>query len=177
MTYLIIGASILGLILILVVVIALQPNEFRISRSAVMPSSPAKAFALVNDFHHWTGWSPWLSLDPAATTTYDGPTSGVGASFSWKGNQKIGAGTMTICESRADEHIGINLVFREPFANTAVATFTFRVVDQQTLVTWSMVGRCTFITKAIHLVGGMERMVGGQFEKGLASMRGLLSST
>jgi len=82
------------------VAVALQPAAFRISRSATMQAPASAVFAQVNDFHNWTAWNPWQKLDPTAKNTFSGPTSGVGSVFEWDGNDEVGAGRMTIVESR-----------------------------------------------------------------------------
>src|SRR4051812_27824492 len=96
------------------IVVAMQPGEFRITRSAMMKASPADVFAQVNDFHNWETWSPWAKLDPNAKGVFAGPEAGEGAKFSWSGNEKVGEGTQTIVESNAYERIRIRLDFEKP---------------------------------------------------------------
>src|SRR3954468_3377322 len=121
--------------------VSMQPNEFRISRSAKMAAPPSAVFAQVNDFHSWDAWSPWAKLDPNAKVTFEGPTSGDGATFTWSGNDKVGVGRQTITESVPDELIRIKLEFEKPFKATSTAEFTFKPQADQTLVTWSMFGK------------------------------------
>src|SRR3990172_5033607 len=71
----------------------------------------SRIFGAGKDFHKWEAWSPWAKLDPAAKTTFEGPVSGKGASFSWAGNSEVGEGKMTIVESDPSDHIKINLDF------------------------------------------------------------------
>ena len=87
-----VAAAIVAVVVLFVIVVLLQPSEFRVSRSAKMTASPAAAFAQVNDYHNWDAWSPWAKLDPNAMVTFEGPTSGTGATFTWSGNDKVGAG-------------------------------------------------------------------------------------
>src|SRR5436305_2102037 len=103
------GATVAALVVLLLIVISTRPSEFRITRSAKMAASPAEVFAQVNDYHNWDAWSPWAKLDPDAKVTFEGPTVGKGATFSWSGNDKVGEGRQTIVESRPDELIRINL--------------------------------------------------------------------
>jgi hypothetical protein len=155
----------------LAAVVAMQPNEFRVSRSATMSAAPAAVFAQVNDFHRWENWSPWVKMDPEAKLSYEGPTSGEGAKFSWDGNSDVGAGSMTIVESQPSERIGIKLDFVRPFAGTSATLFTFEPQGDETKVTWNMAGENNFIAKAIGLVIDCDKMVGEQFEIGLAKMK------
>jgi hypothetical protein len=155
----------------LVVVITLQPARYRVSRSTTIAAPAPVVFAQVNDFHRWSAWSPWEKIDPAMKRTYEGPPAGVGASYAWVGSREVGEGRMTIVESRPSDLIQVKLEFVKPFAGTSVAEFSFKPDGERTLVTWSMTGDKNFIAKAIHLVMNMDRMIGDQFDKGLAAMK------
>ena len=155
----------------LVVVIALQPADFRVSRTATIAAPAPVVFAQVNDFHNWTAWSPWAKLDPAMKQTYEGAAAGPGAVYAWVGNREVGEGRMTIVESRPSDLIRVKLDFVKPFAGTSVAEFTFRPEGDRTAVTWTMTGEKNFVAKAIHLVMNMDRMIGDQFDRGLAAMK------
>ena len=158
------------IVVVFVVIVALQPSEFRVVRNATI-SAPAPAlFAQVNDFHKWEAWNPWGKLDPTMKQTYEGAPAGTGAIYTWSGNNEVGEGRMTITESRPSDLIRIKLEFFKPFAATNTAEFTFKPEGNQTAVTWSMTGNNNFMAKAVHLFMNMDKMVGGQFEKGLAQM-------
>ena len=154
--------------------VAMQPSEYRVTRSAVVFAPPPAVFAQVNDFHNWEAWSPWAKLDPAAKTSFEGPPAGEGAIFRWAGNHEVGEGSMTITDSRPSELIRIRLDFLKPLAGTSTTEFTFKPEGEQTVVTWSMAGRSGFISKAVCLFMDMDTMVGGMYEKGLAQMRSVV---
>lgn len=156
----------------LAVVIAVQPATFRVSRTATIAAAPADVFALVNDFHNWDGWSPWAKLDPAMKTTHAGPESGQGAVYSWVGNSDVGEGSMTITDSQPASRVAITLEFIKPFASTADNVFEFAPAAAGTRVTWTMSGDNNFLSKAFCLfMGGMDKMIGPDFERGLAQMK------
>jgi polyketide cyclase/dehydrase/lipid transport protein len=155
----------------LLTIILLQPSEYRVERSRTISAPASAVFAQVNDFHRWDAWSPWAKIDPAMKASFEGPPAGVGAIYSWSGNDNVGAGRMTITESHADDLVRINLVFFKPFASTSAAEFTFKPNGEQTTVTWSMSGQKNFFTKAIHLLINMDKMLGGYFEQGLTQMK------
>ena len=157
-------------IAVLGTIVALQSSEFRVVRSAIL-SAPAQAlFALVNDFHRWEAWSPWEKLDPALERSYDGSPAGVGAVYSWVGNNQVGEGRMTILESHPNDLIRIKLEFLKPFAATHTADFTFKPEGDRTRVTWNMFGEKNFLSKAIGLFMNMDKMIGDNFEQGLAQL-------
>lgn len=155
----------------LAVYVATRPAEFRVVRTATVSAPAPAVFALVNDFHNWAAWSPWAKLDPAMKQSYEGAAAGTGAVYTWAGNREVGEGRMTMTESRPPDLIRIKLEFLKPFAATNTAEFAFRAEGDRTTVTWSMDVRKNFVTKAMGLVMSMDRMVGGQFEKGLAEMK------
>lgn len=159
------------IVIVLVMVVARRPSEFRVERTAVIGAPAAAVFAQVNDFHKWGAWNPWGKVDPEMKQAYDGAPAGVGAVYTWAGNRKAGEGRMTITESRPNELVRIRLEFFKPFAGTSTAEFTFRPQNDQTRVTWSMTGTNNFMAKAFHLVMNMDRMIGGQFDRGLADMK------
>jgi hypothetical protein len=168
MVILIVIAAVIALF---VVVVATRPADFRVMRSTAISAPPAVVFAQVNDFHNWDGWSPWARMDPEMKATYAGPAVGTGAVYSWVGNNKVGEGRMTIMESHPSDLVRIKLEFMKPFAATNTAEFTFQPQENQTAVTWTMSGKKNFITKAMGLVMNMDKMVGGQFDQGLAQMK------
>ena len=153
------------------VVVAFQPADYRVSRSAVISAPPEVVFAQVNDFHNWNAWSPWAKMDPDAKVSYEGAAAGPGAIFRWAGNREIGEGSMTITNSRPSDQIQIRLDFIKPFAGTGNAEFTFKPQGDQTLVTWTMAGKNNFIAKAVGLFIDCDKMIGDNFEKGLAAMK------
>jgi hypothetical protein len=152
-------------------VVAMQPAEFRVERSATMAAPAPDVFAQVNDFHNWEAWSPWAKLDPNAKVTFSGPQSGQGASFKWDGNGKVGAGTMTITASKPNERVSTRTDFVKPFEGTSNSEFVFSQVGERTNVIWTMTGTHKFIGKAMCLVMSMENMLGPDFEKGLAQLK------
>lgn len=167
----------LGLLVIaFLIIVALQPSEFRVTRSATMAAPPAAVFAQVNDLQKWQAWSPWAKLDPAAKNTFEGPAAGKGAAYRWAGNDQVGEGKMTITESRADELVRFHLEFFKPMAGTSDAEFTFKPEGQQTTVTWTMTGKNNFIGKAMCLFMDMDKMIGGSFEQGLAAIKSIVET-
>ena len=173
-------AGILALVGVLVgvfcIVVAMQPEDVKITRSATINATPDKVFEQVNDFHKWEVWSPWAKLDPAMKTTYAGAPSGVGSSYSWVGNDDVGEGKMTIAKTRPNEQITIDLEFIKPFAAKNLTEFTFKPDGERTSVVWTMAQKNNFVMKAFSLVMNMDKMIGNDFEKGLTQMKQVVES-
>ena len=165
-----------GVVVVFVAIVAMQPSEYRVARTARISASARAVFGQVNDFHKWQAWSPWARLDPAMKQTYEGAPAGVGAVYTWAGNNEVGEGRMTLTESRPSELVRINLEFLKPFAGTSTAEFTFKPEGNQTAVTWSMTGKVNFMAKVVHLFMDMDRMIGGNFEMGLAQLKSVVEA-
>lgn len=151
--------------------VASRPSDFCVSRTAIISAPPEALFAQVNNLQRWLEMSPYAKLDPTANYTYARPLEGEGATVAWDGNTKIGQGRMTIAESRANESVRFNLVFKKPFQATNSASFTFEPCREGTKVTWTMDGRSNFICKAVGLIVNCDKMIGDQFDEGLANMK------
>ena len=163
-------------IVVLVVVIATRPPTFHVERSVAVAAPPEAVFAPVNDFHSWPAWSPWEKLDPQMKKTFDGAPAGVGAGYSWIGNNKVGEGRMTIEKSEKPSLIAIKLEFLKPFASTNTVTFTFAPEGQGTRATWAMDGSNNFVGKAFGLFMSMDKMMGSDFDRGLAALKAVAES-
>ena len=168
--------AVVAIVVILCVVVAMQPANFNIMRSVDINAPSDKIFPLVNDFHNWDSWSPWAKIDPNMKITYSGPDSGVGAGYAWTGNDEVGEGNMTIRSNHPPKQIVIDLEFIRPFAAKNVNGFDFKAEGEKTKVTWSMAGKNNFMAKAFCMVMDVDKMVGGDFEKGLAQMKTVAES-
>lgn len=159
-------------IVVFFIVAALRPPGFRVERSATIAASPAIVFDHVNDLKNYQAWNPWSKLEPSTEHTFSGPAAGVGASLAWAG-KKIGAGRLTISESLPAELVRMKLEFIKPFVANNTAEFFFRAESGQTVVNWSMSGVNNCMFRAMGLLINMDKMVGKEFENGLANLKGL----
>jgi len=107
---------------------------------------------------------------------YEGAPAGIGAIYTWSGNNEVGEGRMTLTESRPSDLVRIRLEFLKPFATTSTAEFSFKPEGDHTAVTWSMTGKVNFMAKVVHLFMDMDRMIGGNFEKGLAQLKSVVEA-
>lgn len=151
-------------------------SEYEIVRTATVAAEPERVHALVEDFHRWTEWSPWEDLDPDLERTYSGPESGVGAHYAWRGNRRAGAGSMEITDATA-ARVDVRLVFQRPFAAVNDVTFTLTPADGGTVVEWRMRGEQQGFWGLVGRLMPMEKMVGKDFEKGLARLKAVAEST
>jgi uncharacterized protein YndB with AHSA1/START domain len=145
-------------------------SEFEVKREATIAAPAQKVYDLIADFHRWPVWSPWEELDPDLKRTYSGAPAGVGSVYEWEGNRKAGAGRMEITKAQAPSRIEIALQFLKPFKSSNTTTFILDESGRSTHVTWQMVGPKTFLTRVMGIFSSMDKLVGRDFEKGLAKL-------
>ena len=167
--------ALLALVLLLLVTAATRPDSFRVERSVLLQARPEQVLALLQDFHHWALWSPWEHIDPSMQRTFSGAASGQGAVYARSGNGKSGAGRMVIREVQAGRVL-IQLDFSKPFEAHNTAEFTLVVQGEATQLNWAMYGPSPFVSKLMGLVFNMDKLVGRDFEKGLANLQAALKA-
>ena len=145
-------------------------STFEVSRSTSIAADQASVHGRINDFHEWTAWSPWEDVDPNLQRIYTGPDEGVGAHYAWQGNRQAGQGSMEIVSS-TPEQIGVKLSFLKPWKATNDVTFTLVPTGSGTEVTWRMTGEHQGMGKVFAKVFSMDKLVGKDFEKGLARLK------
>jgi len=155
---------------------ATRPDVFRVERAASIKAPPEKIFAVINDFERWAAWSPYEKKDPAMKRTRSGPASGKGAVYAWDGNNEVGAGRMEITDAAAPSRVAINLDFTRPFEAHNAVEFTLDAKGNETMVTWAMRGPVPYFAKIIHVFIDMDKMVGRDFEAGLANLKAISES-
>ncbi len=167
----IIGIVIVVLIAGVLILAATKPDTFRVQRATSIKAPPEKIFALINDFNRWGAWSPWEKKDPAMKRTFGATTSGKGAVYAWEGNKDVGQGRMEIAESVPPSKVALNLDFVKPFKAHNLVEFTLEPKGDTTNVTWAMQGDTPYFAKIIHVFLNMDKMVGKDFETGLANLK------
>lgn len=167
--------NILAVVVVIVVALLIfastRPNTLHVTRSAVVNARADEIFPLLNDFHRWGSWSPWERLDPDLKRQYSGAESGVGAIYNWEGNKKVGAGRMEITDSAAPSRVVIKLDFLKPFEAHNTTEFGLEPKGLATNVTWTMRGPNSLMSKVMGLFMNMDRLIGTDFEKGLANLK------
>ncbi len=117
--------------------------------------------------------------------TRSGPASGVlgcrvggvGAKYAWSGNKKAGRGAMEITRVDAPREVEVRLDFEKPMKATNTVTFELTPPQgEATRVAWVMVGKHTLFSRIGGLFGFFEKMLGKDFEKGLAQLKAVSES-
>lgn len=155
----------------LLIFAATRPDSFRVERTLRIDAPPEKIFALINDLHRWQAWSPYEKKDPAMKRTLGGAASGKGATYAWEGNKNVGQGSMEILDASPPTRIVIKLDFVKPFEAHNTAEFTLAPEGDGTNVTWALYGPSPYLTKVMGLFFDMDKMIGTDFEAGLANLK------
>jgi len=171
-------ATIIAVVLAIAIVITLilavtKPDSFRIERSATIDAPAEKVFGLISDFQQWRGWSPWENKDPNLKRSYSGAERGKGSVYAWEGNKNVGSGRMEILDASSPSKVVIKLDFISPFEAHNIAEFTMLPQGNATNVHWVMHGPAQFISKVMQVFFSLDKMIGKDFEAGLASMKSL----
>ncbi|MFO1514626.1 MAG: SRPBCC family protein [Verrucomicrobiota bacterium] len=165
-----------AIIVVFVIIVAMQPSSYRVTRSLAINAPPETLFPHINELKKWEVWNPWGKADPNMKLTYGEKTTGVGANYSWAGNREVGEGRLTIAESRPSESVRYKMEFFKPMSGSAEAEFTFKAQGNQTEVTWTVTGEKDFMSKAFCLFMSMDKMLGGKFEKALMDLKTIAES-
>ena len=152
---------------------ATKPDTFQVQRAISIRAPADRIFPLINDFHQWRSWSPYEDRDPALKRTYGGADSGKGAVYAWDGNKNVGSGRMEILETSVPSRILIKLDFFKPFEGHNTAEFTMLPQGDATHLTWTMTGPAVFLSKVMQVFMNLDRMIGRDFETGLANLKKL----
>jgi hypothetical protein len=167
----IIATIIVLAIIIILILAAMKPDTFRVARSTSIKAPPDNIVPLISDFQKWGGWSPYEKMDPAMKRSFSGPASGKGARYAWE-SKKAGAGSMEITEVKPSQ-VSLKLDFTRPFKANNLVGFTLVPRGDATEITWDMHGPTPFMGKIMHVFINMDRMVGKDFEAGLASLKAI----
>src|SRR5438552_160841 len=173
-TIALIVVGLLAVLIAVVLILALtKPDTFRVERTTSIKAPPKRIFPLLNDFQSWSAWSPYEKKDPAMKRTFSGPPSGKGAIYEWDGDKNVGQGRMEIMRSTPPSNVTLDLDFVKPFEAHNTVVFTLAPQGDSTTLTWAMQGPANFISKVMQVFINMDKMVGTDFEAGLANLKAL----
>ena len=157
---------------VILIIASTKPDTFRVERRTTINAPPEKIFPLLNDFHEWPKWSPWEKKDPNMRRMHSGMPSGKGAIYAWEGDKNVGKGSMEILESTPPSRLLIALNFLAPWQAKNQVEFTLAPSGAgATNVNWAMTGQNVFMGKVMSTVMNIDKMVGKDFEQGLANLK------
>lgn len=152
---------------------AMQPDTFRIARSTTIKAPPEKIYPLMSDFRRGMEWSPYEKKDPDMKRRFSGAPNGKGSIYEFEGNGEVGAGRLEITDVTPPNKVVLRLDMIKPFEGSNVIEYAIAPKGSATEVTWSMHGHQPLLARAICLFLDMDKMVGADFERGLASLKSI----
>lgn len=166
---------IIGLIVLYFILCLFGPANVKVERSTTInaPADMIKTKLLDFKMFHDT-WSPWTEKDPGMKVSYAGEMGQPGSSMSWESTKKeVGKGTMTYIATSGD-----SVIEKLHFDDMGDAKVYFMVTPEGTgnKITWGMTNHIGFMGRAFMLFMNIDKMVGGDFEKGLAKLKPALES-
>jgi hypothetical protein len=150
---------------------AMKPDKFEIKRSATINTTNDRIIPLLNDLRAHTKWSPF-EKDPNMKRVHSGAAQGPGAVYEWDGNRDVGAGRIAIVDS-TPSRITLDMQMSRPFKCHNAVEYTLEPNGRGTVVTWAMRGPQPFIGKLMSTFIDCDKMVGRQFDEGLARLKSL----
>ncbi|WP_223636100.1 SRPBCC family protein [Corallococcus sp. EGB] len=153
--------------------VATRPSTFKVERSTTVSAPADVVYGFVADFNKVGAWSPFLKPDPARKDTYTGTPATVGHSVAWATSDGSSQGKMTIVALNPPAQLQLQLDFVKPFEVTNETVFRFESAGDGTRVTWVMSGQNGFLSKAFSVFMDMDKLVGSDFEAGLAALKNL----
>jgi uncharacterized protein YndB with AHSA1/START domain len=160
-----------GLIVLLVIGGLMISPKFTVTRSTVINAPPDKVYPLVADPRGWKQWSVWNKRDPAMQIDYSGPPSGAGAKWTWRSKSE-GDGSMVFTAAEPGKRVAYDLHLAD-FGTRSAGDLTFTPEGSGTRVTWAMNGDIGKNPLYHWFALGADRLMGPDFEAGLAGLKAL----
>lgn len=149
-----------------------QPDVFRVQRAMTINAPPEKLVGILSDLRRGGEWSPYEKKDLAMKKTFSGPAIGPGAKLAWDGNKEVGAGTLTVKDVTPSK-VTLDLEMIRPMKANNVVEYTLAPQGGATTMTWALHGPMTLISKVMCTFMSLDRMVGGDMERGLKDLKAL----
>ncbi|MEO0572162.1 MAG: SRPBCC family protein [Bacteroidota bacterium] len=167
---------ILGGIIVLIIILALlAPKTYDVSRSIVIASPKDKIFKVLRSLKKQDEWSPWAKRDPNMHKEFRGTDGEVGSVSYWNGNKEVGEGEQEITKIVEGERVEGRLRFLKPWKSESDCYFiTEDGGGSKTKVTWGFSGKNKFPFSIMMLFMSMDKMVGKDFEEGLATLKTMM---
>jgi uncharacterized protein YndB with AHSA1/START domain len=164
--------AVLGAIALVIVLAGVfLPSSFSVARSTRIEAPAERVYDYVVEPRKWTQWSVWTRRDPQMRITYSGPPFGMGARWSWESG-KEGNGTMELTRVEPGRRVEYSL-FLPGFNMRSGGALALEPAGSGTVVTWTQKGDVGGNPLKHYLAAAMDRMVGPDFEQGLANLKAL----
>ena len=149
-----------------------QPDSFRVQRAITINAPSEKLVGILSDLRRGAEWSPYEKKDLAMKKIFTGPASGPGAKLEWDGNKDVGAGTLTVAQVTPSK-VTLNLDMTRPMTASNKVEYSLAPQGKATNMTWALHGPMPLISKVMCVFMDLDKMVGGDMERGLKDLKAL----
>jgi Polyketide cyclase / dehydrase and lipid transport len=148
-------------------------KQFKLEREVLINKPKQTVFDYLKYLKNHDNFTVWASTDPKMKKEYTGTDGMVGFSSAWESNHKrVGHGKQTITAIKDGEEVAMQIHFLKPWDNVANAYFKIESAgDNQTKVKWGIYNDVKYPMKVMQLFMNMEKMIGKDFDKGLAKLK------
>lgn len=163
----------------LLIFAATKPDTFEIRRTILVEAPPEKVYAVLEDFDRAKEWSPYEQKDPNLKRERSGPAKGKGAIYRFQGNKDAGTGTIEVIDAVPPNRVTLRLDMTEPMAVSNRVDYIVAPAAgaSQSRVTWAMSGAMPYIAKVFSIFLDMDKIVGKDFEQGLANLKAVVEKS
>ena len=156
---------------IFLVYVAMRPSEMLVSREIVIGAPAEVIFPYINNSKKANDWMPWKDSDPEVEMVYSGPDEGVGSKSNWNSKGQMGTGEALVVESVQHKVVKTQLTYTKPFQMSQLAEISLTPAESGTRVKWTVSGKVGFFFKLMGVFVSCDKMIGGEFEKGLSKLK------
>jgi hypothetical protein len=165
-----------GIIVLLLIIGLFLRKDYSVGKEVVINKSKTTVFDYLKLLKNQNKFSVWGSMDPNMKTDFRGTDGTEGFVSAWDSDVKnVGKGEQEILKIIDGERIDYEIRFLKPFKSTSWAYITTRAVaENQTRVHWEFNGKMKYPTNLMLLIMNMEKMIGGDLDKGLQNLKSIL---
>ena len=161
-----------GILLLLLILYLLAPSGYDVSRTIEIHKPSSEVFDYLKYLKNQDQWSPWGKRDPNMKKDFSGTDGTVGAISRWEGNKEVGSGEQEIKHIEEGRRIETELRFLKPWKSTSDAYMEVEPLGAgSSRVRWGFKGKNGFPMRFMMLFMNMDKMIGGDFEEGLATLK------
>jgi effector-binding domain-containing protein/uncharacterized protein YndB with AHSA1/START domain len=163
-------------VLALLVILGLAgPGNYRVQRATTIAATPEEVYRYVSLLGRMKEWGPWQEMDRDQVQTIEGTDGTVGAVWRWQGDT-VGVGSQRIVAMEPNRKVSCELHFIEPFESKGTVDYELEQRGDSTRMVWTMSGENNFMGRVMGVFVDMDRMIGADFERGLAKLRTMVEA-
>lgn len=163
--------TVIVVIAVFLAFVSTRKSQFRYERSGVINAPADKIYPYLCDFKKGLLWNPFAQKDPNMKSSFSGPEAQVGSVMEFNGNREAGSGKLEITKMIPNQTVEMKLTMTSPFNAENLVHYELTPEGNGTRFSWAMEGDGGFMGKLITVFMDCEKMIAGEFEKGIAQLK------